>query len=120
VCLFLQLNTSQISVWIESIQINLSTHFHNVASGQIIRIYTLEINKCHPVVYARRLTTQYGSTLLLTLQSEDYICVKMFLPKRYSDVIDYVDIYEINTGKKYYKLIYNGKAGFAYILHMDL
>jgi len=61
---------------------NLSQHFHIIASGQIVQINTLEVNKLYPVLYVRRMSTQYGPTVLLTLQAEENINVKIYLPRR--------------------------------------
>jgi len=54
--------------------------------------------KPYPVIFARWLITQYGSSFSVTLRSEEGINVKIHLPERYSDVVDYSDIVDINTG----------------------
>ena len=46
----------------------LYTNFQAVASGDIIRLRTLEVDRGYSVVFARRLTTQYGETILLTFE----------------------------------------------------
>jgi len=96
---------------------NLSQEFRLIASGQVVQLHTLEQNRPYPVVYCRSLVTQYGSTVQLTLQTDSAINIKIYLPKRYADVVDDDHIEEINTGK--HKLIYKGKAGSAYI-NMEL
>jgi len=50
----------------ESLQMKLSTHFY-ISYDQMDRIHTLEKDKRYLVLYARRLSTQYGSTVRLTL-----------------------------------------------------
>jgi len=95
--------------------VNLSQQFHLVASGQVVQLNTLDINKPYPVLYARRLNTQFGSTVLVTLQSDEGVNVKIYLPKRYSEVIE-----DINTGRKHNKLIYRGRTGSAYAIHLEL
>jgi hypothetical protein len=82
-----------------------------------VQLHTLEQNRPHPVLFARRLKTQYGSTVLLTLQTEN-VNVKIYLPKKYADVNENDHIEETNTGKKY-KLLYLGKAGSAYIINIE-
>jgi len=79
---------------------NLSQHFQIITSGQVVQIHTLEINRPYPVLFARCLTTQHGPTVLITLQSEENVNVKIYLPKRYSDGFDDDDddIEDINTG----------------------
>jgi len=78
---------------------NLSRQFHNVSFGKVVQIHTLEMNKHCPVLFARRLTTQYVSTVLLALRSEEDINVKIYLPKWYSDV-DVGHFEDINNGRK--------------------
>ena len=90
---------------------NLSAEFRNIASGRFVQIHTLEQNRLYSVVFARRLETQYGSTVLLTLQAQPDCNIKINLPKRYADVVDDDHIDEINQGGVQYKLIYIGKAG---------
>ena len=80
---------------------NLSQHFRSIATGQNVRIHTLEINKPYQVLFARRLTTTYGPTVELTLKTESEINSKIFLPKRYAEIINDDSIEDINNGKKY-------------------
>jgi len=99
---------------------NLSQPFRNIASGLVVQIRTLEVNKHYPVLFARRLTKRYGSAVQLTLQSEEDLNIKIYLPKRYADAVDDTDIEDINLGRKTYKLIYKGRTGSAYIIHLEL
>jgi len=46
-------------------------------------------------------TTQFGPTVLLTLQTEENINIKIYLPRRYAEGFDDQDIEYINEGKKY-------------------
>ena len=99
----------------------LSVNFQAVASGDIIRIDTLEIDRGYPVVYARRLKTQYGETVLLTLQmGEGEQNVRGYMPKRYAECFVDTDIEEINNSIKQYKLFYRGKQGTAFLLNLEL
>ena len=82
-------------------------------------LHTLEQNRHYPVLFACRLNTQYGSAVLLTLQTGENVNVKIYLPKRYADLIEDDHIEEINTGRKNYKLLYLGKAGSAYIINLE-
>ena len=80
----------------------------------------MEQNRPYPVVFARPLVRQYGSTVQLIPQIDSAYNIKRHLPKRYGDVVDDDNIEEINMGRKNYKLIYKGKAGSAYIINMEL
>ena len=98
----------------------MSQNFYSIASGQVVSIHTLEIDRPYPVLFARRWHSQYGPTVLLTLRAEENINVKIYLPKRYADGFDDQDIENINTNKKQYKFIYKGRSGSAYVLNMIL
>jgi len=98
---------------------DLSQHFCFIATGQNVRIHTLEINNLYQVLFARRLTTTYGPTVELTLKTDGDINAKIFLPKRYAEIMNDDSIEDINNGKKIYKLLYRGKAGYSYILNME-
>ena len=97
----------------------LSTNFQAVASGDIVRIDTLEIDRGYRVVFARRLTTQYGETVLLTLQKEGEQNVRVYMPKRYAECFEDTDIEEINNSVIQYKLFYRGKQGSTFLLNME-
>jgi len=77
----------------------------------------MDMDRPYTVLYARRLTTQFGPTVLLTLQAEDNINIKIYLPRRYAEGFDDLDIEYINEGNKN-KLIFKGRSGVAYILNM--
>ena len=86
--------------------LTLSQHFFNIASGQVVSIHTLEMDRPYPVLFARRWHSQYGPTVLVTLRTEENINVKIYLPKRYADRFDDQDIEDINTNNKQYIFIY--------------
>ena len=82
-----------------------------VASGPIVQIHTLNVDRPYPILYARRMSTQFGPTVLLTLQTEENINVKVYLPRRYTEGFNDQDIEDINEGKKKYKLVYKRVEG---------
>jgi len=90
-----------------------------IASGQIVQIHTLDMGRPYPVTFARRLTNQFGPTVLLTPQAEENININVYLPRRYAEWFDDQDIEDINEGKNC-KFIYKGRSGSAYILNMIL
>jgi len=57
------------------------------------------MDRPYPILYARRLTTKFGPTLLLTLQAEENMNIKIYLPRRYAEGFDDQDIEDINEGK---------------------
>jgi len=84
---------------------NLSQHFRIIASGREVRIQTLEMNRPYSVLYARRLSKKYGPTVLIALQAEENMNVKIYLAKSYADGLNVDDIEDINTRREKYKLI---------------
>jgi len=80
----------------------------------------MDMDRPYPVLYARRLATQFGPTVLLTLQAEENINIKIYLPRRYPEGFDDQHIEDINEGKKYTKLIYKGRSGSAYNVNIIL
>ena len=99
----------------------LSSHFQSVASVTIVRLDTLEIDWRYPVTYARRLTTQYGRTILLTLNTGGgEQNVKVCMPRRYAELFTDTDTEDIYNSIKSYKLIYKGKRGYSYVLSIEL
>ena len=89
-------------------QMALSSHFLSIATGCIVRLDTLEIDRRYPVKFARRLETQYGPTFLLTLETGEEN-VKVYIPKRYAELFSDKDIEDINNSIKQYKLIYKAR-----------
>ena len=70
---------------------------------------------------ARRLTTQYGPTILLTLQKgEGEENVKVYMSKRYAENFTDVDNEDINNSVKQYTLIFTGKQGSSFVLNLEL
>ena len=88
---------------------DLSEKFALVASGVIVRINTLEEGRRYAVTFAQRLETQYGQSVLLTLRVDSDSNVKVFLPKRYTEVFREENIEHINNGTRSYKLVCNGR-----------
>ena len=82
-----------------------------ISSGQVIQLHTLTQNHPHPVVNSRSVKTQYEPTVLLTLKTYSDINIIVYLPKRYTDVIDYTHIDHNNLGRSNYTLIYIRKSG---------
>ena len=78
---------------------NLCQHFNDPASGQIVHTHTLDMDRTYPVLFARRFTTQFEPTFLLTLQAEENMDIKFYLPRRYAEGFDDQDIEDINEGK---------------------
>jgi hypothetical protein len=104
-----------------SLQMDLSATFRSVATGNIVHLNTLKIDKRFPITYAQRHGTQYGPTDLLTLRVEAHNNVKVFMPKRYAEVFRDTDLETINGGNEHYHLLYRGTCSrtHSYILRLE-
>jgi hypothetical protein len=88
---------------------DLSARFAQVASGNIVRINTLEEGRRYAVTFVQRQETQYGPSVLLTLNVGPDENVKIFLPKRYTVIFKDEDIEGINEVNLSYSQIYHGR-----------
>ena len=88
---------------------DLSVRFALVATVNIVRINTLEEGRRYVVTFAQRQGIQYGQSILLTQRVDPTNNVKIYLPKRYTDVFQDEDIEHINNGTRSYKLVYHGR-----------
>ena len=74
--------------------------FTNLNNEHIVKIPQPTRDRPYPVVKARRVTGQYGSTILLTLISEGDVHLKVYLHKGYANLFDDVDMEEIKFGEE--------------------
>ena len=70
----------------------LQLSFINLNNGNVIQVPQLTRDHPYNVVGARRVNGQYGSTVLFTLRSEGDMILKVYLPRRYGELIDDIDI----------------------------
>ena len=66
---------------------DLSKRFEDATSSTTVSIRSLEINKLCVIVHAKRITTKFGSTVLLSIRDSEAKIVQIFLPKRYGDIV---------------------------------
>jgi hypothetical protein len=88
---------------------NLTARFALVASGDVVRLTTLDEGRRYPVTFAQRKESQYGPSILLTLRNDPTSNVKEYLPKRFTEVFQDGDIEHINTETRSYHLVYHGR-----------
>jgi len=91
------------------------------ASSASVNISTLTLNRPYPFVCARRITTRFGSTVLLSIRDTDEQLVQIFLPRRYASVVSDEDIAKINFRSIYLNLVYKGmcEKTKSYLLAID-
>jgi hypothetical protein len=78
---------------------SLAKRFVEASSCHTIKIVSLDTGKPYPITHAQRVGTRFGPTVLLTLRERELGLKKLFLPRRYGDVITDEDIERFNQGK---------------------
>ena len=76
------------------------------ASCASVNNCSLILNRPYPIVRAKRKTTKFGSTVLLSIRDTDEQLVQIFLPKRYASVVSDEDIAKIISRSIYLNLVY--------------
>jgi len=65
---------------------DLAQKFDGVTCDTNMSVSELDVNRKYRILQARRLTTLFGPTVILTMKGENAAPVQVFLPRRYSDV----------------------------------
>ena len=82
--------------------------FDGVTFATNISVSELDVNRKYRILQARRLTTRFGPTVILTVKYEDAAQVQVFLPRRYSNVFSDTDIEQINSNDVFLHLLFKG------------
>jgi len=101
---------------------DLVKRFEEAIAHATVYISTLEINRLYPIVGAKRMTTKYGSTILLSIWESEANIVQTFLPKIYCVVIsDDDDVEKINTKIVLLNLVFKGlfETSKSYLLRIE-
>jgi len=85
---------------------DLERKFEEGISSRAINIIYLKKEKLYPIVHAKRVTTKYGPTVLLTNRDSESCVVQIFLPKRYCAVISVDGVDKINNSAVSLNLLY--------------
>jgi len=83
---------------------DLAKKFEDATASASVNISSLILNRPYPIVRAKRVTTKFGSTVLLSIRDTDEQLIQIFLPKRYASVVSDDDISKINSRTKYINL----------------
>jgi len=99
----------------------LEKRFEEATYSTTDSINSLILNRPYPIIRAKRLTTTYGLTVLLSLRDANEKIIQVYVPKRYADVMLDEDIENINSQSIYINLVYKGINEFtkAYLLAID-
>jgi hypothetical protein len=84
---------------------SLAKKFLEASACHTVKIGSLDTEKPYPITHAR-VGTRFGPTVLLSIRESEFALKKVFLPRRYSEVITDEDIERFNKAKLY--LIYRG------------
>jgi len=76
---------------------DLTKRFEKATAYSSLNVNTLEPHKLYPIIRAKRIPTKFGPSIVLTLRIAETNIVKVFLPKRYSDMVSDSDIDAINS-----------------------
>jgi len=86
----------------------LAKRFQESTAYASVNVNYLEPHKLYPIIKAKRISTKYGTIVVLTLRISETSIVQLFLPKRYSEVISDADIDSINSKVVALHLPYEG------------
>ena len=91
------------------------------ASCASVNISTSILNRPYPIVRAKRITTKFGSTVMLSIRDTDEQLLQIFLPKRYASAVSDDDISKINSRSIHLNLVYKGlcEKNPSYLLAID-
>ena len=89
---------------------DLAARFARVASANIASLETLEVGKRYRINHVQRMETQYGPSILVTLQIDATSEGRVFLLKRFAEVFLDSDITLINNGTRTYHFVYRGRS----------
>jgi hypothetical protein len=75
----------------------------------LCQVGSLHADHQYPIVHAERVNTRYVYSVLLAILDSPTTSVKLFLPKRYCDVVSDEDIEYIDSKRLLLYLICKGK-----------
>ena len=75
----------------------LDRKFENATSYRSVSVGSLEPDQQYPIVHAERINTRYCQSVLLAILDSPTTSVKVFLPRRYGDVVSDEDLQFINS-----------------------
>ena len=87
----------------------LDRKFEIAQSCRLVSLGSLEPDRAYPIVLAERINTRYGQSVLVCIMDSPICSVKVFLPRRYGNVVSDEDLEAINTQRVALLLVYKGK-----------
>jgi hypothetical protein len=87
---------------------SLAARFQHTSTSYTIRLSKLVMDQPYMIIRADRCDTRCGPAVLLTIHESENSFKKVFLPRRYGDVMTDEDLTNINSGSKKLCLVYLG------------
>jgi hypothetical protein len=66
---------------------SLTQKFMEASTCLTVKIGSWETERPYPITHAQRVGTRFGSTVLLSIRDSEFTLRKVFLPRRYSEVV---------------------------------
>jgi len=101
--------------------IDLIKRFEEATAYASVSVSSLEPHTKYPITRAKRISTKYGLSVVLTLRGPYSGVVQVFLPQLYSDVMTEADLECINIKEVTLHLVYKGvcESSKAYLLAIE-
>ena len=97
---------------------DLNQKFEGVAFKTTISVTEFFLNRIYRIPRAKRLTTLFGATVVLTMRGEGAAPAQIFLPRRYTDVITDTEIQQIYSNAVFLHLVYKGYESYLLAIEM--
>ena len=99
---------------------DLDRKFEIASSCRSVSLGSLKPDRAYPIVHAERINTRYGQSVLVAIVDSPSSSVKVFLPRRYDDVLSDEDLEAINSQRVALLLMYKGTCprSNSYILEL--
>jgi hypothetical protein len=91
------------------LQMDLQRKFRAATASGMMPICSLIPNQEYDIVFAERVITRFGASVILTIEFNAATgTIKVFLPKRYGNVMTDIDILDIQQERVHLRLKYLG------------
>ena len=87
---------------------DLAQIFDGVTCDTTISVSELDENRKYRILQAKRLTTRFGPTVILTVKIKEAAPFQVFLPRRYSDAFSVTDMEQIHSNAVFLHLFFKG------------
>jgi hypothetical protein len=86
----------------------LDRKFEIAKSCRSVSLGSLEPDRAYPIVHAERINTRHLQSVLVAIMDSPSSSVKIFVPKRYGDVVSEEDLEAVSSQRVGLLLLYKG------------